>query len=93
MNHQSTEFDIDREYVGRVVGAQGTGVNKLRDQLGVKVDVNDEEERESGGKKKKTAGQKSKVKITGRKENVEEAKKRILAQVERLVRLEHHPSL
>ena len=29
--------------------------------------------------------QKSKVKITGREENVEEAKKRILAQIERLV--------
>ena len=38
-----------------------------------------------GGKKKKAVTLKSKVKITGRKENVEEAKKRILGQVERLV--------
>lgn len=67
-----------------MVGAQGVGINRLRDQLGVKVDVNDEE-KESSGKKKKAATQKSKIKITGRKENVEEAKKRILAQVERLV--------
>ncbi|KAF5351639.1 hypothetical protein D9756_007548 [Leucocoprinus leucothites] len=84
INSYSTEFEIDREYVGRVVGAQGVGVNRLRDQLGVRVDVNDEEEKEPSGKKKKVAAQKSRVKITGRKENVEEAKKRILAQVERL---------
>lgn len=82
----SIEFDIDREYVGRVVGAQGSGVNKLRDALGVKVDFSDEadEKEKEAGKKKKAAHQKSKVKITGRKENVEEAKKRILSQVERL---------
>ncbi|KAJ7268787.1 hypothetical protein B0H12DRAFT_1200682 [Mycena haematopus] len=86
VNSYSTEFDVDREFVGRIVGAQGAGVNKLRDQLGVKVDVSDEvDEKEVVGKKKKTAvHQKSKVKITGRKENVEEAKKRILAQIERL---------
>ncbi|KAF5380454.1 hypothetical protein D9615_004595 [Tricholomella constricta] len=86
VNSHSTEFDIDKEYVGRVVGAQGAGVNKLRDQLGVKVDVSDdvdEKEKESG-KKRKTVHQKSKVKITGRKENVEEAKRRILSQIERL---------
>lgn len=102
---QSIEFDIDREYVGRVVGAQGSGVNKLRDSLGVKVDFSDEDEKEKeAGKKKKATHQKSRVKvvapraifslpishcickqITGRKENAEEAKKRILSQVERLV--------
>ncbi|KAG6828212.1 hypothetical protein H0H92_008785 [Tricholoma furcatifolium] len=58
VNSYSTEFDIDREYVGRVVGAGGAGINKLRDQLGVR--------------------------ITGRQENVEEAKRRILSQVDRL---------
>ncbi|TFK54204.1 SCP160 protein [Heliocybe sulcata] len=81
----SVEFDIDREYVGRIVGSGGAGVNRIRDQLGVKVDFNDEEgEKEKEGKKKKAAHSKAKVKITGRKENVEEAKKRILSQVERL---------
>ncbi|KAJ7346831.1 hypothetical protein DFH08DRAFT_914794 [Mycena albidolilacea] len=87
VNSFATEFDIDREFVGRIVGAQGAGVNKLRDQLGVKVDVSDEvdeKEKETGGRKKKAVNQKSKVTITGRKENVEEAKKRILAQIERL---------
>ncbi|KAF6760130.1 SCP160 protein [Ephemerocybe angulata] len=80
-----TEFDIEKEYVGRIVGAHGAGVNRLRDQLGVKVDVSDDfDEKEKESKKKKSAHAKSKVKITGRKENAEEAKKRILAQVDRL---------
>ncbi|KAF9010508.1 hypothetical protein BDQ17DRAFT_1322352 [Cyathus striatus] len=99
----ATEFDVDREYVGRIVGAQGSGINKLRDQLGVKVDVSDEEEKEKeSGKKKKTTHLKAKIKITGRKENVEEAKRRVLAQVERLadetseilkIPGQYHPSL
>ncbi|KAJ7072109.1 hypothetical protein C8F01DRAFT_1297135 [Mycena amicta] len=84
VNSFSIDFDVEREYVGRIVGAQGAGVNKLRDQLGVKVDVSDEVDEKDTGKKKKGLHQKSKVKITGRKENVEEAKKRILAQIERL---------
>jgi polyribonucleotide nucleotidyltransferase len=85
VNSFSTEFEIDREFVGRIVGSQGSGVNKLRDQLGVKVDVSDDVDGEKEvGKRKKVVHQKSKVKITGRKENVEEAKKRILTQIERL---------
>ncbi|KAF8628885.1 hypothetical protein AX15_003671 [Amanita polypyramis BW_CC] len=81
-----TEFDVEREYVGRIVGAHGVGINRLREQLAVRVDLFDEveEKEKEGGKKKKNAHQKSKIKITGRKENVEEAKKRILAQVERI---------
>jgi polyribonucleotide nucleotidyltransferase len=85
VNSFSTSFDIDREYVGRVVGAAGQGINKLREQLGVKVDVSDDfDEKDPSGKKKKGTHSKSKVKITGRKENVEEAQKRILAQLEKL---------
>lgn len=62
---QSTEFEIDREYVGRVVGSQGAGVNRLRDQLGVKVDVSDDvdEKEKETGKKKKAVQQKSRVKV------------------------------
>ena len=62
---QSTEFDIEKEHVGRVVGAQGTGINKLRDQLGVKVDVSDDvdEKEKEGNKKKKVVHQKSRVKV------------------------------
>ncbi|KAG5221278.1 Vigilin [Salix suchowensis] len=59
----STTFEIDREYVGRIVGSQGSGINKLRDQLGVKVDVSDEPDSQDkeGGKKKKAVHQRSKV--------------------------------
>ncbi|KAL4267736.1 K Homology domain-containing protein [Pleurotus pulmonarius] len=85
-NSYSTTFEIDREYVGRIVGSQGSGINKLRDQLGVKVDVSDEPDNQDkeGGKKKKAVHQKSKVTIVGRKENAEEAKKRIQAHVDRM---------
>ena len=63
--------------------------------MGVRVDVFDEvdEKEEKGGKKKKVAHQKCRIKITGRKENAEEAKKRILAQVERLVSYPSFPSV
>ncbi|KAI0321166.1 hypothetical protein OF83DRAFT_1168679 [Amylostereum chailletii] len=80
----TTEFEIDREYVGRIVGAQGSGVNKLRDQLGVKIDFSDDSDDGFKDNKKKKVHSKSKVQIIGRKENVEEAKRRILSQVERL---------
>ncbi|CAL1707288.1 unnamed protein product [Somion occarium] len=76
-----TEFEIDREFVGRIVGAQGAGVNKLRDLLGVKIDfsTDPDEKEEKTSKKKKAVHQKAKV-----KENVEEAKKRIITQADRL---------
>ncbi|KAG8923857.1 hypothetical protein FRC01_012232, partial [Tulasnella sp. 417] len=35
------EFSIPQEYVGRVVGSQGSGVNKIRDSLDVKIDFSD----------------------------------------------------
>ncbi|KAF8520456.1 hypothetical protein BU17DRAFT_46843 [Hysterangium stoloniferum] len=86
-NSHSVEFEIGREYVGKIVGAHGSSVNRLREQLDVKLDFNDEvEEKEKESKKKKTTpvALKSKVKIIGRKENVEEAKRRILGQIEKL---------
>ncbi|KAG9123017.1 hypothetical protein FRC07_000352 [Ceratobasidium sp. 392] len=73
----STEFTIPQEYVKHIVGSGGSAVNKIRDQLDVKLDFNDEEEKEVKKGKKASA-------ITGRKENAEEAKKRILAQVDKL---------
>ncbi len=62
---QSVEFEISRDYVGRIVGSGGAAVNKLRDLLGVKVDFSDEiDEREKeGGKKKKAIAQKARVKV------------------------------
>lgn len=62
---QSTEFEIDRDYVGHVVGAQGASVKRLRDALGVKVDFQDEsdDKEEKTVKKKKATHQKVKVKV------------------------------
>ena len=90
--------------MGRIVGSQGAAINKLRDTLGVKVDFTDEvdDKDKDASKKKKATVQKAKVKIVGRKENAEEARKRILNQVERLadetsevlkIPAQYHPSL
>ncbi|KAG9027265.1 hypothetical protein FRB95_007948 [Tulasnella sp. JGI-2019a] len=82
------EFTIPRDYVGRIVGSQGAGVNKLRDTLNVRVDFDDEADDTKGewaekGKGKKGAAKNSKVKITGCKQNADEAKKRILDLVDK----------
>jgi predicted PilT family ATPase len=85
LSSYSVVFEIDREYVGRIVGSQGSGVNRLRDALGVRVDFSDDgDDAKDANKKRKGSGLKSKVTITGRKENVEEAKRRVLSQAERL---------
>ncbi|KAG8886137.1 hypothetical protein FRB97_007175 [Tulasnella sp. 331] len=97
------EFDISRDFVGRIVGAHGVGVNKLRDSLDVTVNFDDEADESKGewaekGKGKRGFTTRAKVKITGRKENVEEAKKQILAQADEtmeVVRIprQYHPGL
>ncbi|CAG8647317.1 4256_t:CDS:10, partial [Acaulospora colombiana] len=66
----STEFHIPQQFVARIVGAAGAGIQKYREQLDVKIDIDDA--RDSGEQ------------ITGRKQNAEEAKKRILAQVDKM---------
>ena len=60
-----TEFEIEKEYVGRIVGAQGAGINRLREQLAVKIDVFDEvdDKEKEGGKKKKAVHQKTRFKV------------------------------
>ncbi|KAF9820370.1 hypothetical protein IEO21_01379 [Rhodonia placenta] len=82
----STEFAIDKEFVGRIVGAGGAGVNKIRDLLGVKIDFADDvdDKEKEVSKKKKAVHAKSRVTIVGRKENVEEAKRRITNTADRL---------
>jgi predicted PilT family ATPase len=50
--------------VGRIVGSQGSAINKLRDMLGVKIDFSDDgEEAKDTSKKKKGAAHKSKVTV------------------------------
>lgn len=50
--------------MGRIVGSQGSGVNKLREALGVKIDFSDDgDETKDANKKKKGSGLKSKVTV------------------------------
>lgn len=78
LNGYTAEFDVDKKYVGQLVGSSGSAINKLRETLGVKVNFDDAEE----AKKSKKAL--VHCKIVGRKEAVEEAKRRLQAQIEKL---------
>lgn len=83
-----TEFSILQQYVPRIVGSAGANIQKYREQLDVKIDIDDARDAgdQTAGKKKKaaTSSSQSVIRITGRKHNAEEAKKRILAQVDKL---------
>lgn len=78
VNGHSAEFTLNSQHIPHIVGRGGSGVTKLREDLGVRIDFGDNPE--AGAKKPS----KIKVQIVGRKENVEEAKKRILSQAEKL---------
>ncbi|UZJ52571.1 hypothetical protein CBS101457_001891 [Exobasidium rhododendri] len=82
VNGHTVEFTIDSQHIPHIVGRGGSGVTKLREDLGVRIDFGDSNSSaaESTGKK----APKAKVVIVGRKENVEEAKRRILGQAEKL---------
>lgn len=94
VNSHVVEFEIDTIHVRHVVGKAGAGVTKLREELGVKVDFEQlgagAADASAAGGKKKSAGSsagKSRVTIKGRKENVEEARKRIRTRVTQIVSL------
>lgn len=65
---QIVEFKIDQEYVGRVVGAGGAQINKIRESLGVTVHFDQEPEpvKESSKKKKEKNPHKTRVKVRTR---------------------------
>ncbi|GAA6024660.1 hypothetical protein JCM11491_003456 [Sporobolomyces phaffii] len=71
VNSHVVEFEIETALVRHVVGKAGAGVNKLREDLGVRVDFVELATTTKKGAKL------SKVTIKGRKENVEEAAKRV----------------
>ncbi|GAA5902057.1 hypothetical protein JCM6882_000178 [Rhodosporidiobolus microsporus] len=77
VNSHVVEFEIATEHVRHIVGKAGSGVNKLRDDLGVRVDFS---ETGKAGKK----GPTSTVTVKGRKENAEEARKRIKSLVDKI---------
>jgi transcription antitermination factor NusA-like protein len=80
VNGHTVEMSVNSQYVPHLVGRGGAGVTKLREELGVKIDFGDANAAE--GAKKATS--KVSVTIVGRKENVLEAQKRILGQVDKL---------
>ena len=79
MRSQVIEFEIPTEHVRHIVGKSGAGVNKLREDLGVRVDFGGEQ---GGAAAKK--GPTSKVTVKGRKENAEEAQRRIQSLATRM---------
>ncbi len=76
VNGHVAELVVGSSHVPHLVGKGGAAVSKLREELGIRIDFG---EPVGEGKKART-----KVTLTGRKENVEEARKRLQAQVERL---------
>ncbi|KDN48495.1 hypothetical protein K437DRAFT_255466 [Tilletiaria anomala UBC 951] len=88
VNGHVAEFYVDAAHVPHLVGKGGAAVTKLREELGIRIDFTDPVAASGGGatavEGKKKGSAKAKVTLTGRKENVEEAKKRLQAQVEKL---------
>ncbi|GAA5905478.1 hypothetical protein JCM8208_004292 [Rhodotorula glutinis] len=80
VNSHVIEFEIPTEHVRHIVGKSGAGVNKLREDLGVRVDFGGEQGAGAAAKK----GPTSKVTVKGRKENAEEAQRRIQSLATRM---------
>lgn len=79
VNGHTVEFSLDSQHIPHIVGRGGSAVSKLREDLGVRIDFGDANADAAGKKPVKV-----KVVVVGRKENAEEAKKRILNQAEKL---------
>lgn len=86
INGHVAEFSVDANHVPHLVGRGGSAVTKLREELGVRIDFSEPSTADgaNGAKKGRKPTSTAKVVLTGRKENVEEAKKRLLTQVDRL---------
>ncbi|PWN90372.1 hypothetical protein FA10DRAFT_266856 [Acaromyces ingoldii] len=78
VNGHTVQFMLDSAHIPHIVGRGGSGASKLREELGVRIDFGDQA---TEGAKKPS---KVNVVIVGRKENAEEAQKRILNQAEKL---------
>ncbi|TIB32483.1 hypothetical protein E3P84_02529 [Wallemia ichthyophaga] len=75
-----TEISINSQYVPHIVGKNGSSITKLRESLGVQIDIT---QRQPNDNLKKSP-QKATIKLVGRKENVEEATRRLNGLVEQL---------
>ncbi|KAI7872911.1 hypothetical protein BDF14DRAFT_43201 [Spinellus fusiger] len=88
-NAYSADFEIPAAYSAHVIGKAGSNINKLKDDLGVRIDISDPSKTDNGetivkSKKKDQKDQKVKVVIHGIRTNVEAAKERISAMVNNL---------
>ncbi|CAG8506684.1 4087_t:CDS:10 [Diversispora eburnea] len=80
MNSYTIDFNFPAQYSAHIIGKGGAHVTMLKENLGVRIDI-------EGGRneeKKTTPGENVKVTITGMKENVEEAKAKILDLIDKL---------
>ncbi|KAI8358469.1 hypothetical protein EDC96DRAFT_483484 [Choanephora cucurbitarum] len=77
------EFFIPSNFSAHIIGKAGIHINKLKEDFGIKVDIGENSEEKTSGKKKNTATS-VKVVIQGPKLNTEAAKERILSQVSSL---------
>ncbi|KAJ1020599.1 hypothetical protein NDA16_003992 [Ustilago loliicola] len=84
INGHVAEFSVDANHVPHLVGRGGSAITKLREELGVRIDFGEPSNAEGADGAKKGKKASTKVVLTGRKENVEEAKKRLQTQIERL---------
>ncbi|KAF7723128.1 hypothetical protein EC973_002358 [Apophysomyces ossiformis] len=86
INSHTVEFTIPAAYSAHVIGKAGSNINKLKEDLGVKIDISDASKSENGTvqKSSKKSQQKVTVVIQGIVTNVEAAKERILALVANL---------
>ncbi|CEP16639.1 hypothetical protein [Parasitella parasitica] len=83
----SVEFFIPANFSAHIIGKAGIHINKLKDDLGVKIDIgesNKSEEKPVSAKKDKKNAAPVKVVIQGPKINVEAAKDRINSQISNL---------
>lgn len=74
VNGHVEEMQVPGTFVPRLIGRGGQSITKLRDDLGVRLDIGQETDRSKPVP----------IRITGRKECVAEAKARLQAQVERM---------
>ncbi|CAO3644055.1 unnamed protein product [Cunninghamella echinulata] len=88
VNSYSVEFTIPAAYSAHVIGKAGANINKLKEDLGVKIDIGDNNNNKLEGGfeavKTKKKDQQVKVVIQGIKTNVEAAKDRVSALVANL---------
>lgn len=77
VNGHTEQVEVAAAHVPHLIGRGGAGVARLREQLGVRVDVDDEQKGRRGDAP-------ARITVTGRRECAQEAVARLLAQAQRL---------